>query len=967
MPLTPYPVQEEMMRAIATTLTAGGCDARPVVATEVPTGCGKTVALLSSVLEFQAGAKRMTSKEADRYFLERAYSWRCEQTPGDARASSSYGELSSEGQIGEQTTTRRDRKSKRGSAAADDGASGWTPPAVFFKQFRVARTKRLRVEIDPTGSSELRRRFVPPPCTLFYATRTHAQLRQTLQELRKLKGAEELVRMNVLGSREHYCINRAVNRAKGNALPVEGNNLGEVCDKLVSVGQCEAVNTYGELAARAIEAPLPGRRGLVWDLEDLVQEGVAQNSCPYYAARDLVFYADINFCTYSYLLDPIIRHECKMESAIKNHSIVVFDEAHNVPSVCQQALSVSMSPHVFTLFAIEFHPLLPTGSVGAAERGALLSYPRDFTLSHYTLAELFAFLSHLFELVRRHFHSMPVALPTEVEGRGETAQPYTLGTATAAYLRTGLRAFMQQSGLLGRGGRPQSQDCWFPLFREAYGVVMSLGVTFNPFQFSIFGLSMMKRWLLVLRFLLQKPDAFALSSKVADGAVASVEEDAIMRHMASVGVVHSRPHTFEHSSRATTGPQTPQALRCEVRCLDGSLAFHHLLRGTHRVILASGTLSPFSQLAHELGLTASQWNTLEGLHVVQRTQYQLNNLGHLPSHGPLRCTFSNLQQASFMAGLASVMWCLIRSVPTGGVLIFAPNYSVMRELHRLTQSLSQQDGKDRAEAVLCLLEPRKTTELTPLLEQFKATAVRRTIVLFAVYRGKVSEGIDFTDDMARLVVCLGVPLQPLKSWTVRAQRAYSGPDWYTTDAVRAVNQAMGRCLRHVRDFGAVVLLDERYAQPDHQRQLSRWCRDALHVRGTLGDLTASLSSFFNQAMADRVKPADAREREPRDQPHGNPCAGGGGWGPVKRAALLGTEQIPFARLSRAVPSEKREPLPPTSHPSDSVPPARPAKHPWAATAMKLLCEAADRTSVITAADLRAAVRELEDGFPAEVS
>lgn len=37
----------------------------------------------------------------------------------------------------------------------------------------------------------------------------------------------------------------------------------------------------------------------------------------------------------------------------------------------------------------------------------------------------------------------------------------------------------------------------------------------------------------------------------------------------------------------------------------------------------------------------------------------------------------------------------------------------------------------------------------------------------------------------------------------------SGEEWYQVDALRAVNQAIGRVLRHKDDFGAVVLVDSR--------------------------------------------------------------------------------------------------------------------------------------------------------------
>lgn len=44
-----------------------------------------------------------------------------------------------------------------------------------------------------------------------------------------------------------------------------------------------------------------------WDIEDLVALGKRLRSCSYYAARELMQDADIIFCPYNYLLDPMIR------------------------------------------------------------------------------------------------------------------------------------------------------------------------------------------------------------------------------------------------------------------------------------------------------------------------------------------------------------------------------------------------------------------------------------------------------------------------------------------------------------------------------------------------------------------------------------------------------------------------------------------------------------------------------------
>lgn len=42
-----------------------------------------------------------------------------------------------------------------------------------------------------------------------------------------------------------------------------------------------------------------------------------------------------------------------------------------------------------------------------------------------------------------------------------------------------------------------------------------------------------------------------------------------------------------------------------------------------------------------------------------------------------------------------------------------------------------------------------------------------------------------------------------------AEYPINGSDWYTSDAMKAVNQAIGRTIRHKNDFGAAVIIDTR--------------------------------------------------------------------------------------------------------------------------------------------------------------
>jgi Rad3-related DNA helicase len=1109
LPFTLYPVQQEMCATISNVLTSCKPHVVPVAVAEVPTGCGKTMALLSGVLRYQQELKRMTAKEADAFLFARRPPWlhapprrQAKKTAVSRKRAANWKKRSdADGACASASTGSNDNADESDSdTATDDGGvdAGWAVPRSFFKHFRVNSQRKIRAELDVTGSQELRRRFLPPPCTIYYVTRTHAQLRQAVRELRRLHGAPGAIRMNILGSRERYCIHPKVVQAKANhTLPVEGNNLGEVCDKLASMGLCEMVDKYDELSCSAIGGSIGHQRGLIWDVEDLVLEGSARSMCPYYAARDLVFFADINFCTYPYLLDPLIRHETKMEAALQNNAIVVFDEAHNVAAVCQDALSLECPRSALSVILSELEPLVAnrhtlthnvattmqtsSSSAGlaselnrgpAGEGFATLQYPRELHLGSYTLVEIFSFLYTLFRSISS-FVDQVAKRPADVSSTGRPVNQrnakrsreagdggsvdqggdYTQGTELEKYLRRDIEAFMQTLNRSTRGesaGTPAAAAAFLPLFQRAYGVIMSLGVTFNPFLFSNFGLSMLKRWLLLLRFLLQKPRSFVLTA-----GSPTVTDDAppyppVTREVLSSGM-ERRDGKGSRDQLADAADPLGAASHAtiEIRCLDGSLAFNHLLHSVHRVVLASGTLAPFSQLAQDLGIDSLQWRTIEGLHVVPPAQYQLTALTALPlplssvssslssgnttnSTVPLRCTYASLSNPTFLKAVAH---CVVRLAQTvqrgggGGVLFFVPNYAVLHCLATITREVMLMASQARpsqphVSPIELFLEPRKAEALTQVLQQFQSHTQGPqggTALFFSVYRGKVSEGIDFTDSMARLVICLGVPLQPLKSWRVIAQRAYSGSSWYTTDAVRAVNQALGRCLRHVRDYGAVVLLDERYAQAEYQHRLSRWCRSTLRTEASLEHLCDALQGAFAQwhhelgprltssatatvirsgtgdarssASSDGVAAAVAHTRAfgrgvggetqcPGSQAHEESEGAGRG--------RLGTDQLPFqfvrrSPLRRALHERERDSnraaatgcVAESCHSADMLHTAdadatasSKAKDgllhsPFACTAVKLLYEAVHSTSEVSRQDLHAAIELLADVFKEE--
>lgn len=92
-------------------------------------------------------------------------------------------------------------------------------------------------------------------------------------------------------------------------------------------------------------------------------------------------------------------------------------------------------------------------------------------------------------------------------------------------------------------------------------------------------------------------------------------------------------------------------------------------------------------------------------------------------------------------------------------------------------------------------------------------------LLLSVIGAKLSEGINFGDALGRAVVVLGIPypapddaeLVERMSFLEKRSKG-AGRALYEDSAAVAVNQCVGRVVRHARDWAAVILADVRYTK-----------------------------------------------------------------------------------------------------------------------------------------------------------
>lgn len=130
--------------------------------------------------------------------------------------------------------------------------------------------------------------------------------------------------MLVLGLREQLCVNEQVDSLRGKALT-------NACQYLCQKRHFNRVPDYLKNNPDVGDEPV--------DMEDLVNIGKDSGPCPYYITREVHKDVDILFAPYNYFISNAYSKYLKVDW---NNSVLIFDEAHNLDSLCSDSASFDL-------------------------------------------------------------------------------------------------------------------------------------------------------------------------------------------------------------------------------------------------------------------------------------------------------------------------------------------------------------------------------------------------------------------------------------------------------------------------------------------------------------------------------------------------------------------------------------------------------------------------------------------------
>ncbi|KAI9816568.1 MAG: ATP-dependent DNA helicase chl1 [Pycnora praestabilis] len=665
---------------------------------------------------------------------------------------------------------------------------------------------------------------------IFYCSRTHSQLTQFVNELRRVHlpsviaddeteatkesievdiPVEEEIKHLTLGSRKNLCINSTVRKlASGTAINERCLELQQPstprekkCQYLPTKENEALVNDFRDHTLANIR-----------DIEDLGALGKKLGICPYYASRRAIHSSEIITLPYPLLLSKSAREALNI--SLKNH-VIIIDEAHNLMDAISSIHSITVS--------------LRQLSISRSQIGAYLQKFRN-----------------------------------RLKGKNRiyVTQTVRVVDSLSSYLQKMNETSRDSEDVVDVGdlmaGKGVDQINLYRLMRYLQD---------SKFARKVQGYTILAE----SRESMQRHEKEG--SRVRQPTTSNTATTPILTHIQGLLMALMNPSAEGRIFYCKTDDGADICLKYML--LDPAYHFKDIVEDARAVILAGGTMSPMSDYSKHLFpyVSPDHLQVLSCGHVIPPENLLAWPVRTGPSGLEFEFTYDKRNQPTMIMELGRALLNLCLLIPDG-VITFFPSYAYLEQVVQRWRESPLDTSKPVWER-LCqrkqvFSESKENASVEETLLQYsKAIDVGKGGLLLAVIGGKVSEGINFSDKLGRGVIVVGLPFPNIQSaeWKAKlehieqmasdgganqADAKAAGQEYYENACMRAVNQSIGRAIRHQNDYATIVLLDKRYHSSRIQGKLPGWIKSGLAEgagRKPFAEVLQSLSIFFRSKRA----------------------------------------------------------------------------------------------------------------------
>ncbi|KAJ8975064.1 hypothetical protein NQ317_005781 [Molorchus minor] len=641
------------------------------------------------------------------------------------------------------------------------------------------------------------------PVKIYICSRTHSQLSQFVGEIIKSPFGKN-TRVATLGSRQTYCINPEVSRLKNMALINERClDLQKKSQSLIKSDEDRKVTKKRKNTScscpyykqTAIDELRDWALVEVQDVEDLVTSGKEIKACPYYASRKAAEDAEVVLIPYNTLLHKATREANGIQ--LKNN-IVIIDEAHNLLESLAQMYSSDLS------FNQLYHALHQVKCY-KNKYSTRFSAPNLLSIN-----QLIFVINKLLQVLEKN----TTTNSTEIF----TIENFVLTAQIDNYNMFKLIKFCKESRI---PQKVRSFAIKYPIEEE-------------PIKTSKKG---------VKDFLASIENKKNTSPKVQEQNLQTKEEITVPPVsnplLAVISFLESLTYSYEDGRILFTKSTDKRQCKLQFLLLNPSSNFSDIIREARSVIVAGGTMKPNSEFRDRLfinaGATSDRIMEFSCGHIIPPE----NILPIIMTKGSKQDNLLfNFENRMSMGNNLKIILQQVCKTVTGGIVVFFPSYKY--------ENWVWQQIKDLSFGRLVFREPQSSGLVDSVLEKY-AAAIKRSpntgALLLSVVGGKLSEGLNFSDDLGRCVIVVGLPYANIMAADLIEKMSYLDKKevcvvWDLARSfenklcMKAVNQCIGRAVRHKNDYASVLLLDERYNRTSVKNALAgldQKVTESLHI------------------------------------------------------------------------------------------------------------------------------------------
>ncbi|XP_036330360.1 ATP-dependent DNA helicase DDX11 [Rhagoletis pomonella] len=839
-PFIPYEIQQQLMDAVYDTLTK-----KAIGIFESPTGTGKSLTLTCSVLRWLEDREILERKElSDRLSSAELEVKRLTSNINMAHDWITAGYAATEKKKELEKLLRCQQllqihDERLGEMRERQAVLHKNRRKVISKISKVTNDASLDNKLSETSDwdekasdaiiqdQEMEREEEFRPIQVFFCSRTHSQLAQVVREVKRTPYGCR-IRCVSLASRQQLCINPQVRKL------ANMNLINERCLDMAPKNKEANKNTTSKCCEFRKTTLVQGLSEValfnVMDIEELVGEGESLKACPYYASREAAKSAQLVMLTYQMLLHRRTRLQMGIE--LKG-AIVIVDEAHNLLDTISQLHRCEL-----TLQQL----LLIQQQISAYK----LCYLKRFSAtSLLNINQLIFVVKRLVKLIQTGAPNskkqyMPVSRVLRTYELTAEGEFYNIDL----YL---LLQFCDRSRLAQKlQGFAEKTDC--SNLKDGSAVEGSA-----------------TKQLLVQIETSQKKDLKSqdVLESVEDANITKTNKTAEKKMSISVpfrsflSFLESLTENAEDGRVILHFDATGDSKSSMYKyiLLNPGAHFADVVKDARAIIVAGGTMQPTRELTQQL-FSACPNRVREHIysHVVPPDAVLPLVVAQGPTGRRLCFNYTERSTADMITELGMIVQNVCSVIPAG-VVCFLPSYEYLDIVYSHLQKSGILERISLKKRIFSETRTGTGSSVEKLLDDYSAAIKSNNTggaLLFSVVGGKLSEGLNFADDLGRCVIVVGLPYPNLQSVELQERMRYlnetlgsgAGNEYYENVCLKAVNQCIGRSVRHINDYACVLLVDERYCKEGIQAKLPQWITRSLEIPKTFGAVQAATARFF---------------------------------------------------------------------------------------------------------------------------